>query len=338
MSDPATVLAARAQRAARLAADQEATHRLLDRWMAIEAALQADVDALAQELAAAGRIRTRAQILAMERAQRLMRGASEEVGRYKTFAGRLIDASRTEAVDAGLSWGVDVMRIAYESADMSVPVFTRLTVPGVLGIPELAAPAAAETISLATPEAIDAMLEAMARAVAANAEAEAAAEKIARAGLDALGQVLDDSITAQRTVTGDAYREAARQQFLASGMVQAYRRVSARSANTCLGCLLADGMIVPSIEEFDEHANGLCELIPIVDGLPMDEWTVGADWLRQQDEDTQRHVLGAGRYQAWKEGRVSLEDLRTRKVDSEHGGAWVPTLVRDLPGGAGRKE
>lgn len=327
MSDPAAVIAARAQRANRLAEDEAAVRRLLNRWMGIEEALQGDVDALAQQIVAAGGNVTRAQILSWERAQRVLVAASQEVQRYEVFASRLIDAGRTEAIEAGLAWGVDVIRISYEAADMSMPAFAQLTAPSVIGMPQFASQAGSEVISLATPEQLDAMLEAMARAAAAKPDVA----DIAQAAFDELGEGLDRTITAYRTETGDAYREATRQQFVESGMVQAYRRVSARAANTCLGCLLADGMIVPSIEEFDEHANGLCELIPIVDGLPMDEWTVGADWLRQQDEDTQRHVIGPGRFEAWKDGRVSLDDLKRRVENPEHGGAWVPTLVRDLP-------
>jgi hypothetical protein len=333
VSDPAAVLAARAQRAQRLAEDQAAMRRLLNRWMGIEEALAGDVEALAEQIVAAGPGVTTRTLLEWERAQRLLLAAREEVGRFQVFASRMIDAGRSEAINAGLTWGVDVMRISYEAAGSAYPTLTRMTAQAVMGIPELAAAAQTEVISLATPEALEAMLAAMARAAATQPEVS----DVAQAAFDQLGQGLDSSITAYRSVTGDAYREATRQQFLASGMVQAYRRVSARAANTCLGCLLADGMIVPSIEEFDEHLNGLCELIPVVDGLPMDEWQVGADWLREQDPDTQRHVLGPGRFEAFKEGRVSLEDLRSRKVDPQHGGAWVPTLVRDLPGGSGTK-
>jgi len=91
-----------------------------------------------------------------------------------------------------------------------------------------------------------------------------------------------------------------------------------------------DGEIILSLDgDFDEHPNGRCTAVPIVRGVPEPQWENGATWFANQSEDTQREILGAGRFEAYKNG-VSLSDMSTHVSDPTWGGAFVPTAVGNL--------
>ncbi len=91
---------------------------------------------------------------------------------------------------------------------------------------------------------------------------------------------------------------------------------------TSTGWYIAEGIIT--------H-NCRCTLIPVLRNTPRTAYQTGPEWFTTQPEATQRSILGKGRYEAWRDGRASLDDLVTRQWDATWGGSLVPTLVRNLP-------
>lgn len=126
-----------------------------------------------------------------------------------------------------------------------------------------------------------------------------------------------------------AYREAlmlAYQQISDRVPIVGYRRVSKRDRGVCPACIALDGKVYKLSEPFVEHPRGRCILVPILEGQQDDTWMRGTKWLASQPADVQRSVLGAKRYELWKDGKISLEDL-ARPDDS---GGLSSTPIKDL--------
>jgi SPP1 gp7 family putative phage head morphogenesis protein len=151
-----------------------------------------------------------------------------------------------------------------------------------------------------------------------------------RAGV---GITLDRALSIARTETLRVYRAASQAQYKTSGVVNMYRRMSARDHRVCIACLLMDGHLFPVDEPFAEHVQGRCVPVPEVLGLPVIEWPDGKTWFLAQDVNYQREILGPGRYEAWRAGDFELDEVVSRKTDSVWGDAFIPKPLYELIGG-----
>jgi hypothetical protein len=108
-----------------------------------------------------------------------------------------------------------------------------------------------------------------------------------------------------RTEINRSYRIASHRQYQASnGVVAGYRRMCFKPT-ACFACLMLDGEFYPiEAGPMDDHPNGKCTPIPVlrsqVNKPP--EWETGREWFKEQDEETQRKLMGAGRFDLWKQG------------------------------------
>lgn len=133
-----------------------------------------------------------------------------------------------------------------------------------------------------------------------------------------------------RTETLRVYREASRQQYVASGTVYGYRRLAAKSVRTCIACLMADGRFYELSEPFEEHPAGRCTLVPMTRPRQGVTWETGETWFRRQDAATQVQILGPGRWDAWQRGRFDLDATVTRLDDPTWGASLHPTPLSSL--------
>jgi len=145
-----------------------------------------------------------------------------------------------------------------------------------------------------------------------------------------LGQSFTRMQAISRSEMLRVYRTTSLASYEASRVIGSYRRLSARDERVCAGCLFADGREYQINEGFDSHVNCRCTLLPQLINGPAIQYQTGSEWFVLQSENTQRTILGKGRYEAWQSGRASLDDMVTRRWDDTWGGALVPTLVRDL--------
>ena len=90
-------------------------------------------------------------------------------------------------------------------------------------------------------------------------------------------------------------------------------------------CLALDGEIYPTDELMSVHPNDRCIMIPNVRGAKEIIWESGEDWLRKQDEEIQKQVLGPGALEMWNKGDIELIDL-VNKVEHP---IWGPSLQRN---------
>jgi len=121
-----------------------------------------------------------------------------------------------------------------------------------------------------------------------------------------LTEGLNKALVIARTEQLRVYRQAAADQYTASGVVTGQKRLTAHDSRVCPACLADEGHVYPINMSIPDHPNGRCTGVPVVKGLPEVKWLGGEAWFKTQDEATQRAILGNGRYDAWRSKQVSF--------------------------------
>ena len=135
-----------------------------------------------------------------------------------------------------------------------------------------------------------------------------------------------------RTVAEQIFRQAQQEQRQQTP-VQHWRRV-ANHETACLACLMLEGTVYERFEDFSDHPNGRCYVVPCEPGATSEP--TGRQWLEEQDDATQRRILGKTRYEAWKAGDLSLDQMTDVRPDATFGPQPHVIPLRDLGLTAGK--
>lgn len=125
--------------------------------------------------------------------------------------------------------------------------------------------------------------------------------------------------TIVRTETHRVFRETSRRTYAANqDVVTGWTWLAGLGPRCCPGCVRMHGTTHPVTETLDGHPRCRCVMVPRV---PDQDLAIqpGLDWLKDQPERTQRAILGPGKFTAWRDGRLDLEDLVTRTEDPRWG-------------------
>jgi hypothetical protein len=147
-----------------------------------------------------------------------------------------------------------------------------------------------------------------------------------------LGQGLTTALRTARTAQIWSYREATRANYIANqDVVKGWIWFAALDSETCAACVAEHGTEHGLDEVLDDHYNGRCTMLPLtVTGV--NDVQGGADWLKAQDEETQRAILGKGKFEAWQDGRISLDQLATKHTDEVYGTMTAERSLKELIG------
>lgn len=161
---------------------------------------------------------------------------------------------------------------------------------------------------------------------------------IARAITQAV-QLLPRSYAEQltRSVQLTSYRDATAITYAANrDVISHHVRISARDSRVCLACLALDGEILAVGERVNDHRNGRCTSIPVLRGQNR---TVeqGSAWLEKQPEPRKREIMGNANYEAYKAGKVKLEDFAQRGTDAIFGEVVNEASLKGILGDDARK-
>jgi SPP1 gp7 family putative phage head morphogenesis protein len=181
--------------------------------------------------------------------------------------------------------------------------------------------------------------DAAGRALLAGVAAGTPYSAVARELRGVLGTSLAHAITITRTETHRAYREAHHLTYQANAdLVRGWVWLSARGPRTCATCWALHGTFHPLDERQLGHPRCRCTSVPVTRpwsqlGVPGAGPThppveLGVDAFAHAPEEVQRAVLGPQKFQAYKEGRIGLEDLAVFRPDPVWGGAWVEPSLR----------
>lgn len=310
-----------------LIAHDEATMLAMGKkWLAMENTLEGSIQALAMEMAEVverGDAITGTMLFRQKRYQSLLAQMRIEIGEYIEWADGLVADNQLVLGKLGAANAAEAVQMTLiEGGEGMGAFFDRLPVSAVENMVGIAGNGGTVNALLqqAYPMAVDQMTDALIR----NTLLGINPRQTAREMIDGTAEGLTHSLTVARTEQLRVYREAARQQYASSGLVEGYRRLCAKNPSTCAVCLGLDGEVYPTDELMHVHPNDRCTMVPIVKGMPPVEWESGEEWLRKQPEDVQENIIGKGAKELWDNGEIELSDL-ARKVEHPE---WGPSLQR----------
>jgi SPP1 gp7 family putative phage head morphogenesis protein len=146
-----------------------------------------------------------------------------------------------------------------------------------------------------------------------------------------MGMVLTSALRTARTVQLWSYREASRANYVANkNVVTGWQWVAELDGTTCPACVALHGTEYQLEVSTDMHWNCRCTLVPITILTDKSDIQNGEEWFKQQDEATQKQILGAGKYEAWKDGKFDFSQLAQHSDDATFGKMWTETPLKDL--------
>lgn len=325
-----------AQRAALLRADEAAMRAMAQRWLQIEQALQAQVDALVLELAQQGEgPLTMWQLVRLRRYQTLQEQIAAQMERYTAYVAQDITTrQRTTGLEA-----IDQSSLAINAAAADAGIqlqFDRLpaaSIERMVGLAGDGSPLRAVLQDAGTIGA-DALAQQLVQGVALGLNPRELARRALRQGL---ATSFTRMVTIARTEVLRVARQTTLDNYRHSNVVRAYRRVASKSQRTCIACLALDGEIYPLTRPFEEHVNGRCVSVPVlIRGTPL-AYETGREWFARQPEGVQRQMMGPGRWDLWQSGDVTWDDLVRIHENETWGNSPQVTPVRELEQVAGRQ-
>lgn len=157
---------------------------------------------------------------------------------------------------------------------------------------------------------------------------------------DSLGGNLTRALTIARTETISAYRDASLQTYRSTNGVDGWVWDATLDATTCAVCWAMHGTVHPVDEPFDSHPNCRCSPLPLtrpwadlgVRGVPETRFqpVAGETLFARLPATRQREVLGPGKLDLYRAGRIKLGDLVQPTVHPVYGRGLRERPLRDL--------
>lgn len=306
--------------------DQEALERIVAAYQRIYRGLDAQVQALLLEIANLENP-TSAQVARLARFKGLQADIIEEYTRFQAYL-------RTEILNAAEgSFNLG----ASQSAQLVEALLAEAGITARLG--GLSAGAFEAMVSFLQPGSplynrIDLLAGTLADYVR-NTLLDAVAlgynpVKTARLIQDAFGRGLTDALRMARTAQLYSSRVAAQQIYQNSDVVDGWVWYAQLDGATCQSCIVQHGTIHSKDEVLNDHHNGRCAMLPYIEafGNPIEQ--SGIEWFESLPESQQKQILGAGKFEAWKAGKFSLDQLSKEHENDVYGMMRVVTPLKEL--------
>ena len=191
------------------------------------------------------------------------------------------------------------------------------------------APSLSDLLGGLGAEASQAVQAALIRAVSLGESVASIAKTI----MDSLNTSLFRALTVARNVLVDGFRNA----FMGTGRVSdapiGWYWITDLTGNPCIACVLMSGTKHSIDEDQDSHTNCACgqEFFTAQDEQDDGDMQSGEDWFNEQDSSTQQDIFGSStRYNAWKTGKVSLQDMMGVHHDPQYGKSIYVKSLKQL--------
>lgn len=301
MTDLAAATAA--QRAALLSQERAAASALIRAYGQAWGRIQAELDQLAAEIAAArarGEPVDRAWLARQERLTLIQRQVEAELRRFAQLADATIRQEQAAAVAAAVAHAGTTIRPL-------LPAFALVNTAAVEHLVGALGDGRPLTTLLDTlaPQGAQLAGEALVTGVVTGQNPRLIAALVR----DALGVPLARALTISRTEVLRAYREAALATYRANAdVVAGWVWVASHSPRTCPVCLALSGRVFPLDAPFASHPNCRCVPAPRLASRPS-PFPAGPRYFAGLPAEQQREILGPAKHALFAAGRLTLEQL-----------------------------
>lgn len=290
-------------RAALLRQERAAASQMVRAYGRAWTRIQAQLDQLGQEIAAArvaGETVDRAWLARQERLTLIQRQVEAELRRFAATADAAIRAEQAAAVRAAVANAGTIVRPL-------LPSFALLNtgaVEALAGTLGDGSPLRALLDTLA-PQGAQLAGDALITGVVTGQNPRV----IARQVRDALGIGLARALTISRTETMRAYREATLATYRANrDVIEGWVWVASLSRRTCPVCIAMHGKVFPLDTPFASHPNCRCVPAPKIVGHPSG-FIAGPAWFGGLPRPWQEDILGPAKFALYALGRLALDEL-----------------------------
>jgi hypothetical protein len=299
------------------------------RWLQIEQGLDADISALAFEMARrrdVGEVITKQMVWRAERYKIIKAQLQAEVKKYNSeYAIDVVEAAQRQYSAAGIQAAQDAIYASYPSPlSASFNKINLGAVESMIGFAGDGSPLYS-LLKNDYPDAVDGLTQALVDGLARGL----GPGQIGRDMANGMGMGLDRALLIARTEAARSYRTASTEQYRQSGVVGGFMRL-VKKETACAGCLMLDGELFDTADELDDHPRGKCMVIPIVEGVTPPQWQKGQDWFLEQSEADQQRILGPQKWQAWKDSGLPVSALAKHNHSDVWGSSPRPATISEL--------
>gem|GEM_PF-1615146 len=326
-------------KAALLKRERAAAVQLVKNYGSIWNRLKSQLDKLTTQIEEArgrGEIVNQSWLYRQQRYFALLNQVTDEIGKFADLAGRSITKEQRAAVKAARNDSQRLLLAAAENASGIEGTFNRLpksAVESIAGFLGNGSPLKT-LLDVLPQDAGKKVADGLLNAVALGWNPTKTAQNIKKE----LSGNLTRALRISRTETLRAYREATHRTYQQnSDVIEGWYWLASLSGRTCAACIALHGTFHTNDERMKTHVNCRCTQLPAVIGQPSPIKQTGSEWLANQPEETQRQVFGdEASYQAYKSGRLKLEDFVGRRDNLQWGSSYYQLGAGRALAGEGR--
>lgn len=285
--------------------------QIANEWLRVENGIKAeltDLTALLEEKRLAGEVITQQMLWKQQYYRRLIVQAEEQYANFSSKIAMQVASAQEKNYLLGVQVANNTVDLLYHNSGVFSPFWEMVDESKVKNIAGLLYNKQSPVYQLLDSKYTDSK-KAMTDALIEGAMRGYLPSKVAQMAVEASSIGLKAALRIANTELSRAYRMGVYQQFKESKRIKKYRRY-VNKAHACPACLALDGEILSINQPPYDHPNGMCNFVPVIDGIKDEDWLKGEDWLKQQTEERQRQILGNTRYDIWKDG-VPLDKFVT---------------------------
>lgn len=305
----------------------EQARKLTAAWVDAWDLVSTDLDAAVNELVtnANGGILSRATVLRSRRLQFALQAIASRLDALTTDSGRLITDDLAGVVLAAGEAQEAIIASQLPKAELPKLGWVKSDAKALDAIVQRTTERITSELWPLSSEADAVIRRELVRGIATGSNPRATAARIMKGAEGGFNGGLSRALTISRTETLDAHRAAAAESHAANAdVLGGWVWLTDLSPRTCPACLGMSGTEHPLSEPGPlGHPNCRCSRMPRtktwaelgIEGMdePGPAAPDAGEWFAQQDEKTQRSILGAGRYDAWTRGDYPIGDWAVRK-------------------------
>lgn len=331
-----------AYRAALLKREQAMVKSLIASYHNTYVRLSDKIKALEGEIMALPEAERKAwKVMRLGRWKALRQQVEDELSAYSIVVRDASQNGHRESITSGLDFAYDSLkaRVPAELLERVLPLwhsFDAGAIESALGYFAEGSPLVAKLNAIA-PNGAAMIQDLLTEAIAAGYNPRVWASAAARG----MGMPLPWALNLARTAQLQAYRQATMASYRRnSHIVRGWTWAAAMDTRTCMSCIAQDGTVHGLDETLDDHHQGRCVAVPITASWaelgfdieePEEDRASARDWFMEQDEATQRAMFRNNLlYDAWKDGRVTWEQLSKESESDVWGRMLVQASYKDI--------